>query len=83
MQQAIEASVQTDKHRQDVFEMRRTIADELKEEGAKEGALKKSQQTLIRLAIPYQYETKTWSSGRGKVLNIPIRGPAPACGRQS
>ena len=29
--------------------MRRTIADELKEEGAKEGALKKSQQTLIRL----------------------------------
>ena len=49
LQQAIEASVQTDEHRQEVFEMRRTIADELKEEGAKEGALKKSQQTLIRL----------------------------------
>ena len=28
--------------------MHRTIADELKEEGAKEGALKKSQQTLLR-----------------------------------
>ena len=45
--------------------------------------------TIIRitsdrlLAVPYQYETKTWSNGRGKVLNIPIRGPAPACGRQS
>ncbi len=49
LQQAIEASVQTDEHRQEVFEMRRTIADELKEEGAKEGAIKKSQQTLIRL----------------------------------
>jgi predicted transposase YdaD len=48
LQQAIEASVQTDEHRQEVFEMRRTIADELKEEGAKEGAIKKSQQTLIR-----------------------------------
>ena len=33
------------KHRQEVFEMRRTIADELKEEGA----IKNSQQTLIRL----------------------------------
>ena len=49
LQQAIEASVQTDEHRQEVFEMRRTIADELKEEGAKEGALKTRQQTLIRL----------------------------------
>jgi predicted transposase/invertase (TIGR01784 family) len=48
LQQAIEDSVQTDEHRQEVFEMRRTIADELKEEGAKEGALRKSQQTLIR-----------------------------------
>jgi hypothetical protein len=45
LQQAIEASVQTDEHRQEVIEMRRTIADELKEEGA----IKKSQQTLIRL----------------------------------
>jgi hypothetical protein len=44
LQKAIEASVQTDEHRQEVFEMRRTIADELKEEGA----IKKSQQTLIR-----------------------------------
>jgi len=36
--------VQTDEHRQDVFEMRRTIADELMEEGA----TKAFQQTLIR-----------------------------------
>ena len=48
LQETIEASVQTDEHRQEIFEMRRTIADELKEEGAKEGALKKSQQTLRR-----------------------------------
>ena len=45
LQNAIEASVQTDEHRQEVFEMRRTIADELKEEDA----IKNSQQTLIRL----------------------------------
>jgi hypothetical protein len=45
LQNAIEASVQTDEHRQEVFEMRRTIADELKEEGA----TKALQQTLIRL----------------------------------
>jgi hypothetical protein len=44
LQNAIEASVQTDEHRQEVFEMRRTIADELKEEGA----TKAFQQTLIR-----------------------------------
>jgi hypothetical protein len=49
LQQAIEASVRTDEHRQEVFEMRRTIADELKEEGAKKGALTTRQQTLIRL----------------------------------
>ncbi len=49
LQQAIEDSVRTDEHRQEVFQMRRTIADELKEEGAKEGALKTRQQTLIRL----------------------------------
>jgi len=34
------------------------------------------------LAVPYQYETKGWSNGRGRVLNVPIRGPAPASGRQ-
>jgi hypothetical protein len=45
LQNAIEASVQTDEHRQEVFEMRRTIADELEERGA----IRKSQQTLIRL----------------------------------
>jgi len=28
------------------------------------------------LAIPYQYDTKSWSPGRGRILNIPIRGPA-------
>jgi hypothetical protein len=48
LQNAIEASVQTDEHRQEVFEMRRTIADELKEEGAREGAIRNSQRTLIR-----------------------------------
>ena len=26
------------------------------------------------LAIPYQYEAKTWSDARGKILNVPIRG---------
>jgi hypothetical protein len=45
LQETIEGSVRTDEHRQEIFEMRRTIADELKEEGA----IKKSQQTLIRL----------------------------------
>jgi hypothetical protein len=49
LQQTIETSVQTDEHRQEVFDMRRTIADELKEEGAKEGATKALQQALIRL----------------------------------
>jgi hypothetical protein len=44
LQNAIEASVQTDEHRQEVFEMRRTIADELEERGA----TKAFQQTLIR-----------------------------------
>jgi hypothetical protein len=44
LQQTIEASVQTDEHRQEVFEMRRTIADQLKEEGA----INNRQQTLIR-----------------------------------
>jgi hypothetical protein len=34
------------------------------------------------LAMPYQYETKTWSTRRGKILHIPIRGPAAASGRQ-
>jgi len=37
LQQAIEASVRTDEHRQEVFEMRRTIADQLKEEGPRSG----------------------------------------------
>jgi hypothetical protein len=44
LQKTIEASVQTDEHRQEIFEMKRTIADELKEEGA----IKNSQETLIR-----------------------------------
>jgi hypothetical protein len=34
------------------------------------------------LAIPYQYDTKTWSDGRGKILNVPIRGPASGPVRQ-
>ena len=45
LQKTIESSVQTDEHRQEVFEMRRTIADELKEEGA----IKNGQKTLVRL----------------------------------
>ncbi len=44
LQQAIEGSVQTDEHRQEIFGMRRTIADELEERGA----IKNRQQTLIR-----------------------------------
>jgi hypothetical protein len=35
------------------------------------------------LAIPYQYETKTWSDGRGRTLHVPIRGPAAAAARRS
>jgi hypothetical protein len=37
--------VQTDEHRQEIFQMRRTIADELKEEGA----IWNRRQVLIRL----------------------------------
>jgi hypothetical protein len=37
LQEVIEDSVQTDEHRREVSAMRRTIADELKEEGRKEG----------------------------------------------
>jgi hypothetical protein len=48
LQQAIEASVQTDEHRQEVFEMRRIIADELKEEGAKKGARRDASKREIR-----------------------------------
>jgi len=44
LQETIEASVQTDEHRQEIFEMRRTIADMLKDEGR----IEKSQQTFIR-----------------------------------
>jgi len=45
LQETIGTSVQTDVHRQEVFEMRRTIADELEERGG----IKTRQQTLIRL----------------------------------
>jgi hypothetical protein len=37
--------------------------------------------TVIRItsdrliAVPYQYQAKTWSGGPGKTLNVPIRGP--------
>lgn len=34
------------------------------------------------LAIPYQYESKTWPDVRGKILHVPIRGPAPTAGVQ-
>ena len=44
LQKTIEASVQMDEHRQEIFEMRRTIADMLKDEGR----IEKSQQTFIR-----------------------------------
>jgi hypothetical protein len=33
------------------------------------------------LAVPYQYETKSWSEGRGKTLNVPIRGPRSPPGK--
>jgi len=45
LQETIEASVQTDEHRQEIFEMRRTIADMFKDEGR----IEMGQQTLIRL----------------------------------
>lgn len=52
LQETIESSVRTDKHRQEVFEMGKTIADELREagarEGARQGAIKNSQRTLVR-----------------------------------
>jgi len=34
------------------------------------------------LAIPYQYESKTWSDVRAmeKILHVPIRGPASTAG---
>jgi hypothetical protein len=44
LQKTIESSVRTDVHRQEIFEMRRTIADELEEKGA----IKKSRETLLR-----------------------------------
>ena len=34
------------------------------------------------LAIPYQYDSKTWSDVRGKLLHVPIRGPASTAGVQ-
>jgi hypothetical protein len=45
LQRTVESSVQTDEHRQEIFQMRRTIADELKEEGA----IWNRRQVLIRL----------------------------------
>ena len=47
LQDTIEVSVQTDEHRQEVFQMRRTIADELKEEGAI-GALQRALMRQLR-----------------------------------
>jgi len=44
----IESSVATDAHRQEVFHMGRTIADELKDEGRAEGSLQTARETLIR-----------------------------------
>ena len=44
LQQTIESSVRTDIHRQEIFEMRRTIADELEEKGA----LENRRQVLLR-----------------------------------
>jgi hypothetical protein len=45
LRKRIESSVRTDPHRQEIHEMGRSMADVLKEEGA----LKKSQETLLRL----------------------------------
>jgi hypothetical protein len=64
LQKTIEPSVQTDEHRQEVFEMRRTIADELEEKGA----LKARRQILIRLAkrrfgdVPAAVSSTTWAT---------------------
>jgi len=44
LRETIETSVETDQHRQELFDMGKTIADELKEEGM----IERSQQTLIR-----------------------------------
>ncbi len=52
LHETIEASVRTDRHRQELFDMGKTIAEELKEEGKKEGMsegmLRARRQTLIR-----------------------------------
>jgi hypothetical protein len=49
LQETIEASVRTDERRREVLNMGRTIADELREEGLKEGEVRALRQILIRL----------------------------------
>jgi hypothetical protein len=48
LQGEIEASVRTDEHRQEVAAMGRTIADELRAQGRKEGAAQALQQAILR-----------------------------------
>jgi predicted transposase YdaD len=43
----VEASVRTDEHRQEVREMRRTIADALRDEGRQEGVVAGKRETLL------------------------------------
>jgi len=49
LQEIIETSVGTDQYRKELTQMGKTIADELKEEGARDAAISTRQQTLIRL----------------------------------
>jgi len=49
LQEMIETSVAADQHRQELWEMSRTIADELQEEGARLAEVRTRQQTLTRL----------------------------------
>jgi hypothetical protein len=49
LQETIETSVQTDEHRREVFNMGRTIADALREEGQKAGEIRAHRQILLDL----------------------------------
>lgn len=49
LHEIVEASVRTGEHRQEFFEMSKTIADVLKEEGAAEGEIRALRRNLIQL----------------------------------
>jgi hypothetical protein len=48
MRRLVEDAVQEDRHRREVFDMGKTIAEALKEEGAAREAVRGRQQTLLR-----------------------------------